>query len=282
MNQEVQEKNGKSNVIKLGFEDLTKRYENRTAVFRIQCTFATECVGGQPADEEGIRQFIIHHLKVTDPEAVEAALRRIQSEELEDVTPEGGEVKEEKVYGVRALRRDKYGVFLGDWMCKACFKVGMSRLGVFTEKKGSKGDVSEVGQVRAWGFSALNPDKPNQIYCVAPDGVSAPETYHKDFMGRVSTPSGPVSIIHKSECLAPGTRFAFEFRFLQNFLTQDDIADVIAFMMTIGLGSARSMERGKFRVDEAEIEMGDAKKRGGDKKSKKEESDGEDNKAKNS
>lgn len=256
-----QAKNGKAKVIRIGFDELNERYEMRTAVFRAECAFATEAVGGQPADTEGIKQFVIHHLGVTKPEEIEAAVRRIQDEELQDVTPEEGEIKEEKVYGVRSLRRDEYGVWLGDWMTKACAKVAFSRLGIFAEKRGSKGDIAEVGRVRAWKYSLRNPEKPHQIYCVGMEDDQQPSVYFKDFMGRVQTPQGPVSIIHKSECLAPGTRFAFEFRFLQNFLTQDDIMDVLAFMMTIGLGSARSLERGKFRVVNAELELGEVKQR---------------------
>lgn len=262
MTEQTQVKNAKSKLIRLGFDDLNNRYEARTAVFRAECVFSTECVGGQPADEEGIRQFVIHHLGITNPDEVQAAVDRIQNEELQDVTPPEGEIKEEKVYGVRSLRRDSTGVFLGNWMAKACVKVAMSRLGIFQEKRGSKGDVAEVGRVQAWKYSLKDKTKPFQIYCIGPDAEDQPpKTYHKDFMGRVSTPTGPVSIIHKSECLAPGTRFAFEFRFLQNFLDEDDIQDVLAFMMTIGLGSARSLERGKFRIENAELELGEVKRK---------------------
>lgn len=265
--EQKQEKNGKAKLVRLAFEDLNKRYENRTAVVRCECIFATECVGGQPADEDGIRQFVQHHLKITDPTEAEAAVKRIMDEELEEVTPAEGELPEGKVYGVRALRRDK---------------------------RGSKGDVAEVGRVRAWKYSLGDPEKPWQIYALGAERTDVaagqnpddawtpipPETYHKDFMGRVQSPSGPVSIIHKSECLAPGTRFAFEFRFLQHRLSLDDIQDVLAFMMTIGLGSARSLERGKFRIEVAEIEMGEAEEKApkADKKDKKKK-DGDEEKA---
>jgi hypothetical protein len=252
---EKQEQNGEAKSIKLAFSDLNERYEKRTSLFRAECVFATECVGGQPADENGIRQFVIHHLKLTDPLEQEKAVRRILDEELEEVTPPEGEIPEGKVYGVRALRRDDNGVWLGDWMIKACAKVAFSRLGIFGEKRGSKGDVSEVGRVTAYKYSAGNPLLPNQVYVRNSADVGEPHTYFKDFMGRVQTPQGPVSIIHKSECIAAGSRFAFEFRFMRNKLNEDDIQDVLAFMMTIGLGSARSMERGKFRVESAEIEI---------------------------
>lgn len=245
----------KSGLIRLAFDDLNQRYEQRTAVFRAECVFVTECVGGQPADEEGVRQFVSHHLGITDEKEREAAVRRILNEEVEDVAPVEGEIPEGKVYGVRALRRDNGKVYLGDWMVKACAKVAASRLGVFSQKRGSKGDVAEVGRVRGWKYS-LDPEKPWQILVRNSTDDSQPHCYFKDFMGRVQTPSGPVSIIHKSECIAPGSRFAFEFRFLPTKLNPDDIQDILAFMMTVGLGSARSLERGKFRIENAEIELG--------------------------
>lgn len=291
--EQKQAQNGKARLIRLSFDDLNGRYEQKTAVVRVEAIFSTECVGGQPADEEGIREFVKHHLEVTDPVEIEQAVRRILDEELEDATPVEGEVKESKVYGVRALRRDSCGVWLGDWMVKACAKVAFSRLQIFTKIRGSKGDVAEVGRVRGWKYSLANPQKPWQIYCVGeertdvaagqnPDDAwipKQPETYHKDFMGRVQSPNGPVSIIHKSECIAPGTRFAFEFRFLQHNLTSDDLADVLAFMMTVGLGSARSLERGKFQIVNAEIEMEEpkppAEKKPKDKKKGKNEGEDE-------
>ena len=75
-------------------------------------------------------------------------------------------------------------------------------------------------------------------------------------MGRVPSPQGPVSIIHRSECAGPGTRFAWEFRYMPvKELTQSAVEDLLAMMMIVGLGSARSLERGKFRIETAEIEM---------------------------
>lgn len=90
----AQDQNGNSKIIRLGFDDLNSRYEHRTSVFRAECVFVTECVGGQPADESGIRQFVMHHLKITEPEEIEKAVRRIQDEELEEITPPEGEIKE--------------------------------------------------------------------------------------------------------------------------------------------------------------------------------------------
>jgi hypothetical protein len=75
-------------------------------------------------------------------------------------------------------------------------------------------------------------------------------------MGRVSSPKGAVSIIHQSECVAPGTRFAWEFRFMPNDqIKEDTISDMLGLLMTVGLGSARSLECGKFRIEHAELDL---------------------------
>jgi len=72
-------------------------------------------------------------------------------------------------------------------------------------------------------------------------------------MGRVHSPSGAKSIVHDSEVVPAGYRFAFELRVPRERLTEDQIAQVCACMQVVGLGSARSMERGKFRVDQLTI-----------------------------
>lgn len=241
----------------LKFDDLNSAYERMTAYIRCECTFATELVGGQPADEEGIRQFVVHHLKITDEIEREKAVQRILHEEIEDATAEGDEVEEGKVYGLRAIRRDNFGPYLGDWMIKANLKNTASRLQIFQQIKGTKGNWAEAGRVRAWKYSLQDPEHPNQIY-LRNSGDGPAHTEHKTFRGRVQTPQGPVSIMHESEVCEPGSRFAFEFRFLNNGakgLTEDDIKDVLALCMIVGLGSARSMERGKFRIESAEIEL---------------------------
>lgn len=239
------------------YDELTERYQAMTGLVRCHCIFATELVGGQPAEEEGIKAFVKYHLHLEGKEA-EDAVRRIQQEELgeKDVAPEEGELKEKEVYGVNAIRRTKYGPFLGDWMIKACMKQSCSRLNIFTQNKGSKGDFAEAGQVRAYGESFLEQDHPERVYILGDDGVSPAKSYWNEFMGRVSTPQGQKSIIHHSECVAAGSRFTWEMRFLSGRVKEEDVKDALALMMVVGLGSARSLERGKFRIEKAEILLG--------------------------
>jgi len=240
--------------LKVTFEDLEQRYEELTASIHCECVLATEMVGGQPAGEEGVRQFVAHHLKLTGDEA-EKAVKRILHEELESVTPPEGEIPEGRVYGLRSLRRTEHGPYLGDWMIKACIKVAASRLNIFQTMRGTKGNFAEAGRVRAWKYSLADTAHPNLVY-LRNSGDSVPaHSYHKEFMGRVQTPKGPVSIIHQSECAEPGSRFAFEFRFPKGKLKEEDLKDVLAMMMIVGIGSARSLECGKFRITNAEINL---------------------------
>lgn len=235
-------------------DDLNKRYQEMAALVRCDCVALTEIVGGQPADESGIKAFVEHHLHLVGKEA-EDAVRRIQKEELGEKTvdPQEGELVEKQTYGLNALRRSRFGPWIGDWMIKAAFKQAGSRLDLFRQVKGSKGDFAEAGQVLASGVSLLEADHPNRIYVVSPDGTGQAETYWREFMGRVSTPQGQKSIIHHSECVAAGSRFSWEMRFLGSRVNENHVRDVLALMGIVGVGSARSLERGKFRIEQAEI-----------------------------
>jgi hypothetical protein len=237
------------------FDQLNQHYENYTSMVRCECVFATELVGGQPADEAGIRAYVKHHLKLENEEA-EAAVQRILHEEIENTTPPEGEIPEGKLYGLRAIRKDEEGwPYLGDWMIKAAIKVATSRLFIFQQLLGSKGGFAEAGRVRGWQYSA-HKEHPNFVYLCNQTADGPAHTYFKEFMGRVTTAKGPMSIVHQSECVPPGSRFAFEFRFMTaKDLKQDHIESMLALLMIVGVGSARSLECGKFRIEKAEIEM---------------------------
>jgi hypothetical protein len=75
-------------------------------------------------------------------------------------------------------------------------------------------------------------------------------------MGRVSTPQGFKSITHESEICEAGTVFSWQMRFLPERVQEEDVRDIIALAMIVGLGSARALERGKFRILEATIDLG--------------------------
>ena len=242
------------------YEALNQRYEDMTAVVRCDCTMTEELVGGQPADVNGIRAYVQHHLHLEGPEA-EAAVLRIQREELgeKDVAPVEGEIPEKQTYGINALRKSEYGPWLGNWMVKACFKGAASRCDIFRQLRGSKNDFAEAGRVRAYGASLVEQDHPQRIYFVSADGTAQPKIIWQTYRGRVGTPQGMKSIIHQSECIAPGARFSWEMRFISARVNEKDVADALAMMMNVGIGSARSLERGKFRIDQAEIILTDRK-----------------------
>lgn len=232
---------------------LTDRYEQMTGVATAHAVFRTALVGGLSADEKGIRAYVAHHMKLTGQDA-EDAVARIIKEELgeRDTTPETGELKEKMVYGVTVFRRDSNGPWLGDWMAKACLKAAASRLNLFMTKRGSKGDIAEMGRVAAIGSSLRDPAKPHQLYLVDADGKPA-DTYFDEIKGRISGPSGSASIVSQKECAPAGTRISFSFRWYNGKLKEDDIANIFAAAMNIGLGSAKAFERGKFDIERLEI-----------------------------
>lgn len=242
--------------VHIKYDDLNSAYEKMTAFFRCECIFVTALVGGQPATEEGIRAYVAHHLKIEDEVEREKVVQRILHEEVEDTTAEGDEIPEGKIYGLNAVRRDEYGPFLGDWMIKACLKQAASRSNTFKDHRGTKGNWAEAGRVRAILYSLQDPARSNQIYIRNSTDHPA-ETTHERFSGRVQTPRGAMSIMHVSEICPPGSRFAFEFRFLNGNpkLTIEEITNVLGLAMNVGLGSARSLERGRFHIESCEIEL---------------------------
>jgi len=240
--------------LKVTYEDLNKRYEEMTIRITCLCQFSTAMVGGQPADEEGLRAFIEHQLGLTGDEA-EEAFKRISTDEIieHDVTPAGGEVEEKLSYGIRALRKDSQGrPWIGDWMIKACLKQAATQVNLFMERRGSKSRVAEGGRIQAIGDSLKDQNHLEQVFI----SLSGP-TFYEKFHGRVRVGMQLKSIVHDSECVPTESLFAFEFRMIRGFgdsaVTDQDLVDLLAMMMNCGLGSARSLERGHFRILEAQI-----------------------------
>jgi len=250
--------------------DLEKLYQENTGSCVCYCTFETESVGGVSPDRKQAESYVKHHLGKfpgLDPkneEQVNEAVNRILKEELalpvsDTVVPleTENELKESSVYSVTSVRRHPvYGPWIGNWMIKAAIKVGASRIGLTTKKRGSKGDIAEAGRVIAIGDSRHPDAAVDQIFVYNEDG-SPVETYYKTFKGSVNTPSGRKSIVQDCECIPAGTRFAFEFRFGRVKLVEKDVAQMMAMTQRAGIGSSRSFERGNFRIDSMEITMPD-------------------------
>lgn len=257
-------------------EQTRTRYEAMTGLAKIYIRFDTDVVGGVPASDEAILAFVQHHYHLTGDDAIKA-VARIKSEEIGTkgtATPED-ELDTTLSYGLTQIRHSSWGPYLGDWMVKACIKVAASRLGLFVKVRGSKSDMTEMGQVSAIDWS-LQPVKmqvvsegdphtaePHQmihLWVEGKDGevIPAPTSY-RTFRGRVSTPSGYMSIVGDKEIAPPGTRACFEFRYYKHGkLTDENIANIISAMGVIGLGSAKAFECGKFTVMRAEINEPDS------------------------
>lgn len=258
--------------MRLTFEDFEKRYAEMTARVIVKCEAVTPIVGGVTASETGVRAFIKHHLGITDEVEAQSAYERILKEELgeRDIAPDTGELKEQLTYGINVIRRTAIGPYLGNWMIHANIKTAMSRLKMFSEMKGTKGDVTEGGMVKPYGDSKRD-ERPDCVYLVAADGTPA-TTYFDEFKGRVASPKGSVSVIHHSECVPAGTQFDYEFSFLRGKLKDQDLVDTLALSMIVGFGSVKSLGNGKVRILEAEVlEAADARKSVAKEKKEKDE-----------
>jgi len=238
---------------------LREKYESMTASIKLWCRFTSEMVGGLPASREGLLAFAEFHLGIADPAEREQAVARILKEEVGEVevTPEAGEVEEKSVYGVNVIHKTEgVGCWIGDWKLKAAIKQGASRVGIFMKTRGSKGGMSEVGQVRAIDYSLKEEEHPERIYIVQPDSDKPAATHFEPFRGRVQSPTGAKSIVHHSEVVEAGSRFAYEFRFMRREVTEEQIEQLLAVLGVVGTGSARSLERGKYNVEKAEVDLG--------------------------
>jgi hypothetical protein len=235
------------------YEDLEKRYSEMTASVICSCEAVTPLVGGITAGEPGVRAFIQHQLGITDPEEAQKTFERIMSEEMGErpVPSETGELQERLSYGINVIRRTNLGPYLANHMIHANLKTAMSRLGMFSEMKGTKGNVAEGGVVYPYGISKRD-HRPDCVYLMAQDGMPA-SSYYEEFKGRVQSPRGSTSIIHHSECVPAGTRFEYEFKFIKGKLKESDIKDLLALSMIVGIGSVKSLGNGKFRILHAEI-----------------------------
>ena len=267
-----------------GTKDVERAYENLTSVAIIEFEFISPLVGGQPASRDGVEQFVIHHLGKTGEDLWEyrkddsgewimkrggknrvkflsdegeAAVRRIREEEIrnEDVTPETGEVKERESYAVQVLRRSEHGPFIGDWQVKACFKQAASRRELFKKKVGSKGDMAEVGRACAVGTSLIGSKESDRrmVHLYDEEGNLLKDRIWERIHGRVQTAKGAQSIVNDCEIAPIGTRGSFEFRWYPGKIREADFLDLVAIAGNCGFGSARSLERGKWKTLSLEI-----------------------------
>jgi hypothetical protein len=229
---------------------LQSKYQDMTGEATAFCKLRTTLVGGMPATETGIQAFIRHYLKL-DGEDAAIALSRLTKQEIgkRDIAPPEAELLELSDYNICVIRRSEFGPWLGDWMIKACLKAAASRVGLYVAKKGTKGDIAEMGSVMALGTSLADADNPQQVHLVDASDNPA-QTSFQEFRGRISTPQGSLNIVNHKEVAPAGTRFAFAFRWYNGKIKENDIANIFAAAMNIGLGSAKSFENGKFSVED--------------------------------
>jgi hypothetical protein len=242
-----QAKEQEKRIIRLTADDLERTYQDMTAQAICECTFITACVGGVPATEDGVAAYVKYQLKLEGEDAA-VAVQRIMKEEIGERAikqTNGEELPEREVYGINCVRHDQDGTYLGNWMIKACLKAAASRIGLFVAKRGTKGDMAEMGRCLAYGDSLRTDHK--RIYIVGE------QTHFERFTGNVSTVEGKKSIVHWSEVIPAGSKFSFEYRFVDARINDVHLKQLLAAASNIGIGSVKALERGKFRIDNTTI-----------------------------
>lgn len=238
-------------------KDLDEKLAGVRTTAVINARFLRPFAGGQPAGDKGLAAFVQHHLGI-DPESLEfeKAIARIRKDEIgeRETTPEGGEVATSDVYQVNVIRQTELGSYISEHQIKALLKQAASRLGIFSAKGkvGSKGDLAEMGTIRACGESLQSEERPWEIYLRSGDRPASTEFVVLN--GSVSTPMGKKSIQHHTEVSQEGAEFCFSVSWPEKKLTKDDIAMVIAAATQIGLGSCLSLGFGRFEVVSMEIQ----------------------------
>ncbi len=224
----------------------------------VRCRLLRPMAGGMSADIGGLAQFVEHHLKIdpTSPEFTKT-IERIQREEIgeKDVTPEGVEEKELKVYSVKTVRKSELGCWLGSWQIKALIKQVATRNGLTRAVWGTKDDLKEFSTVEAYGLSRKKDDRPFEIYLCTPDGQPAP-TKWLEIKGSPKNMQGQrVSIMTHSLVVDEGAIFEYKFRPAQGKLNEQQVLELLGCTQVVGQGSALSMGYGMFAVESITIDM---------------------------
>ena len=145
---------------------------------------------------------------------------------------------EEVEGGITCFRRDEIGLFIRDFMVKACLKESAQRLGFTKAHKGLKGHLQTGLYVKPRNIHFRNG---------AGENLQIP-TGFEEAQGRVYTPAGYKSILRKAEYVT-GAALAFEIHMLPFYgYGEDALQTTLALCQEIGLGSMRSREEGKFEL----------------------------------
>jgi len=243
-------------------KQITKSPNGKLGTAYVTIKFITPVVGGQPATEAGVLAYVTHYLQLTGDDADEAVSRimkeEVRHDKMTDVTPVDGEVKEEKTYGLNCLRRTDSALpqaYIGTWQIRAMIKQSTSRLGFFSKKIGSKGDLAEGMLILPYGPSKLGGIQ--EVVLIEAGGQPYVAREYVKFMGSVNSAKGKVSIVHDSEIGPVGSTLSFTVEWPVGKITGDNMAAIIGMAERIGLGSVRSKEHGRFEIVSLEIETPD-------------------------
>ena len=190
--------------------------------------------GGVSLNPDTIKAYYGDFLQA--PDLAEETAGRTSVEYKSEAEPEGElDVKKEK--GVYGFRRDKAGPYIMDFMVKACIKGAASVSKLTTQIRGLKNQLSEGLEVA-----------PVEIHFHRNGSVVSRADGMLEIKGKVSGPQGSRQIQTWKEYIT-GAKVSFSVNYLDTkIITEEVFRDIWEVAQRVGLGSVRSMDKGKFTV----------------------------------
>lgn len=217
--------------------------------------FRERVYGGVPQSKDLLDKYIeaVFGAKEGDETYNHVAKDALPNGEQTDESNDKDEAQEKKDISSTGFRSDDKGLYLADFQIKALIKQGGSMLDLTISKRGTKSTLGEGLFVKGYLDGELTN---NKIYFQPirekPDG-------YEDFAGNVRTRQGSRSILKRCDYVEkPIVQFQLwilENRVAKtgNKLTVNDLKSILELGQELGIGSCRSLEKGKFNLTQFEI-----------------------------
>lgn len=212
--------------------------------------FRERVYGGVPQSKDLLDKYIEAVFRAKEDDET---YNHVAQDALPERNEEKDEAQEKKDISTTGFRIDDRGLYLADFQLKAMMKQGGSMLNLTTSKRGTKSTLGEGMFVKGLLSGELTD---NKIYFQPirqkPDG-------YEDFAGNVNTRQGNRSILRRCDYVEKPT-IQFQIWVLENriaktgkALTVSDLRSILELGQELGIGSCRSLEKGKFNLVQFEI-----------------------------
>jgi hypothetical protein len=244
------------------YSNLDKEEDKFYDKFHVRLEFVENCYGTIAKDPDVLEKFLSYQDQ--PPEIIEKELAQCIGTATDGVDKKIQEL-------TTTFRRDSHGLYIGDFMLKANYKIGGSVLGLFVKKRGTKQifqhafsvvmDVTEfIEDYKSRGFDykqkakelewfRLNDRYYSYKIYLQRDGKMLQEVDgYFDDMFTASTPKGSRSIIKRFETVYQA-EIDFEVWVKPDIkMTLEEFRAVLILSQENGIGARRSAGGGKFRI----------------------------------